>query len=262
MPVLAFVRRGAFVRHLHGGELLADANQIAFFDPGDVYRVSHPAQDGDACTAFAFAPETAGDALSSVRFGRSRRDRTIFPVRQATDGSRATIIVQALRRLLDRRCADALEVEELATWILGRVVAGLESSGAVGGRPVRPGTRESHRRIAARARLFLEARHAGPVSLAAVASAAGCAPFHLTRIFRRQTGIAMHRYLNRLRLRAALERFGEGVSDLTDLALDLGFSSHAHFSTVFRRELGLPPSQFRRCLSAASLREISKNLKA
>jgi AraC-like DNA-binding protein len=33
--------------------------------------------------------------------------------------------------------------------------------------------------------------------------------------------------------------------DLTTLALNLGFSSHSHFSAVFRRAFGLTPSQFR-----------------
>jgi AraC-like DNA-binding protein len=34
------------------------------------------------------------------------------------------------------------------------------------------------------------------------------------------------------------------ADDLTALALDLGFSSHSHFSAVFRRTFGLTPSRF------------------
>jgi AraC-like DNA-binding protein len=34
--------------------------------------------------------------------------------------------------------------------------------------------------------------------------------------------------------------------DLTALALDLGFSSHAHFTSAFRQTYGRTPSEFRR----------------
>jgi AraC-like DNA-binding protein len=35
----------------------------------------------------------------------------------------------------------------------------------------------------------------------------------------------------------------EGESDLSTLALDLGFSHHGHFTSVFRRLVGVPPSK-------------------
>jgi len=37
-----------------------------------------------------------------------------------------------------------------------------------------------------------------------------------------------------LRLRAVLEQLTEQETDLTTLALDLGFGSHSHFSDAFR----------------------------
>ena len=78
----------------------------------------------------------------------------------------------------------------------------------------------------------------------------------MARVFRQRTGVPLHRYLTRLRLRAALERLAGGVIDLTALALDLGFSSHSHFSDSFRREFARTPSDVRR----DALREMSKNL--
>jgi len=43
-------------------------------------------------------------------------------------------------------------------------------------------------------------------------------------------------------LRAALERLPENDRDLSMLALELGFSSHSHFTASFTREFGVPPS--------------------
>jgi AraC-like DNA-binding protein len=85
-------------------------------------------------------------------------------------------------------------------------------------------------------------------------------PFHLARVFRERAGVPVHRYLTRLRLRAALERLSDGADDLTALALDLGFSSHSHFTDAFRREFGRSPSDVRRDAGPRALREMSKDL--
>ena len=69
---------------------------------------------------------------------------------------------------------------------------------------------------------------------------------HLCRLFKEETGIPVHRYLNRLRLRQALESIVKGEEDLSDLALSLGFSSHSHFTTAFRKEFGISPREARR----------------
>ncbi len=84
------------------------------------------------------------------------------------------------------------------------------------------------------------------VTLDAVARAVHASPFHLARVFRQRTGAPIHRYLTRLRLRAALERLAGGANDLTALALALGFSSHSHFADAFRSEFGRTPSAVRR----------------
>jgi AraC family transcriptional regulator len=61
-------------------------------------------------------------------------------------------------------------------------------------------------------------------------------------------------------LRAALCEIADGARDLTALALELGFSSHAHFSFAFQRNFRASPSQIR--LSSARLAKLSRNTKA
>jgi AraC-like DNA-binding protein len=87
-------------------------------------------------------------------------------------------------------------------------------------------------------------------------------PFHFARIFQHGTGLPIHRYLTQLRLRASLDRLAEGRGDLTALALDLGFSSHSHFTGLFRKAFGKTPSEFREHASVREVREMSKNLEA
>jgi AraC-like DNA-binding protein len=52
-----------------------------------------------------------------------------------------------------------------------------------------------------------------------------------------------YQYLHRVRIREALHRIGDGEEDLLALALDLGYSSHSHFTRFFHRLVGVPPSQ-------------------
>jgi AraC family transcriptional regulator len=51
-----------------------------------------------------------------------------------------------------------------------------------------------------------------------------------------------------VRLLLALERLEDGERDLSRLALDLGYSSHSHFTAAFRRSFGTPPSAARKLL--------------
>jgi AraC-like DNA-binding protein len=57
-------------------------------------------------------------------------------------------------------------------------------------------------------------------------------------------GLPLYRYQLRLRLARALDLLAQD-GDLTTLALDLGFSSHSHFSAAFRQAYGRSPSEFR-----------------
>jgi len=72
-----------------------------------------------------------------------------------------------------------------------------------------------------------------------------CSPWFLCRAFRRVTGQTITGYRHALRLRVAIERLRDQCPDLTDLALELGFSSHSHFTAVFRKHLGATPSEVR-----------------
>ena len=74
--------------------------------------------------------------------------------------------------------------------------------------------------------------------------ALGTSPSYLAEVFREIVGIPLHRYQLDLRLMRASELLGT-QDDLASLALDLGFSSHSHFTTAFRRRFGKTPAEAR-----------------
>lgn len=93
-------------------------------------------------------------------------------------------------------------------------------------------------------RLALEpARDPG---LSELSKAVHLSPFHLCRVFKKHTGLPIHRYLERLRLRTALERVLHGKDPMSEVASAAGFWSGAHLSRSFSREFGIAPSRMRR----------------
>ena len=83
------------------------------------------------------------------------------------------------------------------------------------------------------------------VTLRELSIAARCSPWRLCRAFRRATGQTLTSYRHALRMQIAVERLRECETDLTELALELGYSSHSHFTYVFHRHLGVTPSEVR-----------------
>jgi AraC-like DNA-binding protein len=63
------------------------------------------------------------------------------------------------------------------------------------------------------------------------------------------TGGTIHQHRQGLRLAAGLTRLETGEA-LTDIALDLGYSSHSHFTAAFRSVYGAPPRQVRTWVTA------------
>jgi AraC family transcriptional regulator len=67
---------------------------------------------------------------------------------------------------------------------------------------------------------------------------------YLTQVFQQVEGVPLYRYHLTLRLARALDLLAE-YDDLSALGLELGFSSHSHFSAAFQRTYHRSPSSFR-----------------
>ncbi|MBI3411932.1 MAG: helix-turn-helix transcriptional regulator [Planctomycetes bacterium] len=245
---LVFPRAGLFVQHLPRTQVVADPNHVLFFNADVPYRVSHPVPGGDDCTVFDFAPDVLREALS--RYDPSVRDRphTPFPHTHGPSAPRVVLLQQLLRRRLHFGNDDALAAEEIALEMLDRVAADAHCVRGLKPARFRHATEQAHRSLVQATQAVLGERFRTPLSLTAIARAVHSSPFHLARVFRRHVEIPIHRYLHRLRLRAALECLADGAGDFTQLALDVGFASHSHFTEAFRREFDIAPSHFRRVM--------------
>jgi AraC-like DNA-binding protein len=229
---VALPYRGLLVWHVSGDDVIGDANQILFVAAGEPYRLSEPVPGGYAELILTVAPELLAELVQAK--AASLRFHPLFRRRRR----RADASVQCLRARLLHTAGNRDEpivTEEL-------LVALLRSALVEDPPPERPAA--ATRRLIRRAKEFVEAHATEPIRLADVARAAGASPAYLTDVFRRCEGLPLHRYAVQLRLARALAELPH-ASDLTALALDLGFSSHSHFTAAFRRAFGCTPSEFR-----------------
>ncbi len=224
---LAFVRSGAFVRRDRMGRHVADATRVVFFDPAEPYMVDHPVPGGDRSTVLLFDDATLREAV------RDARGERLFA--RATLAGNADIHLEHRRLLAGAHRRDEVEVEETALRLLQLTTGGADTPlhGAAAGRAAA---------LAADAQVLIAGSFTGRVTLNALANTLGASPFALCRAFRQATGSTVHQHLTSLRLATALEQLPRYHERLTDLALDLGFSSHSHFTQAFRNYFGRAPS--------------------
>lgn len=239
---IAFVRRGVFERRIGSQRSLGVANHAIFYPRGLVHRTSHPADGGDDCTVLHLERALLDEVSAAVLGGGAGA----LPL-DARPAPSALHLAQwrALRRC-ESGPADPVEVHERLLSLAACAVRTLARGEAPAHSPARPDTRRSHRDMAHDAARLLASRVAERWTLDRLADEACTSPFHLARVFKRELGTPVHRWLLGLRLREAVSRLAAGADDLTALALDLGFSSRGHLSDALRAEFGAAPSSLRR----------------
>lgn len=259
---VTLMRHGAFSRHFGKRVATADVNQATFFSKDSVYRVSHPGDCGDRGTSFEVMQPILNDIIRELDPSVDERPDRPFLLDSAPCDAKIFWRHREYVQRLERKVAEPLEPLWADVTGLQLIADVLEAASLhSGAKPKkRAATVGDHTARTEAAKTYMAARLGENISLDEIAAAVYASPFNFARIFQRHTGMPIHRYLTRLRLRASLERIAEPAADLTSIALDLGFSSHSHFTDVFRREFGKTPSEFRRTARRKSVRETSKNL--
>jgi AraC family transcriptional regulator len=231
---MVFPYRGVYVRHLGKGQAVAEANQVLFFNLAEGYRVSHPVPGGDASLSLAISEPQLRE-LAPRTFLRDGATLAFRQQRLRID-ARAQALVALVRHSLRQNIAETLQAESLALTLVQRAL-GLRTTHAAGASVGR-------QLLVDRAKLVLTSDLARRWTLAEIAAEVRCSPVYLTQVFQQVEGLPLYRYQLRLRLARALDLLAQ-YDDLTVLGLDLGFSSHSHFSSAFREAYGRSPSEFR-----------------
>ena len=105
-------------------------------------------------------------------------------------------------------------------------------------------TEDRNRRLL-RARDAMDRAYAEPLDVPAVAAIAHVSAAHFIRSFRAVFGETPHRYLQRRRVERSMFLLRESDRSVTDICLDVGFTSLGTFSRTFREIVGVSPSTYR-----------------
>lgn len=229
-----FPRTAVGIEHEHEPRFAANPNVIPFYNRGQRYLRHAVSGQGDRCDWFGMDRAIVREAVASVY--RTEREDPFSWTRARSDPK----IYLRQRRIFEAArtgSLPALAIEEQAIRLLKDVI------------PKDPGQAfaqvpQRGRELVYDVETLLGTRLDQALRLADIAAHVGSSVFHLCRTFRALTGRPIHRYLTQLRVRAGLERVC-GSPSLLDVALDLGFTHHSHFSNSFQREFGATPSSIR-----------------
>jgi len=92
---------------------------------------------------------------------------------------------------------------------------------------------------------FIDSHLDQPLRLADIAAAAGLSRMHFAVQFRATMGVSPHDYVLRRRIERAQEMLRRADGSLVEIALGVGFQTQPHFTTVFKRIVGVTPHAWR-----------------
>lgn len=253
--LFVFPRDGVWIQHEGGRPFVADANTVTYYNQGQCYTRRKLSEWGDQCEWFAVSPDAVAETLAQHEPAVFDRPNRPFRFTHGPSDPESYLRQRTVFEHVWREPqADRLFVEEQVLSVLADVarLAYLHLGTAVRRRPRTSPDVD----LVEAARDVIARRFTENLSLSDIARQVGASVFHLARIFKARTGFSLHAYRNQLRLREALERLSprrrrkptERHAELVHIALDLGFSSHSHFTETFRRSFGKTPSAVRASL--------------
>lgn len=93
-------------------------------------------------------------------------------------------------------------------------------------------------------KMLLQQNLVEPPSLEELGRKIGCSHFYLSRIFSTHTGQTITQHLRQLRMEKAARLLQSGEYNVTEAALEVGYSSLSHFSTAFHETFGCCPGLY------------------
>ncbi len=244
--VLVFARSCVYVRRADGAKFVSDPSVVAFWNRNLDYFRDPLSPEGAQSDWYAIDHGVVLDAVRSIDPAVEATPDRPFRFSHAPLDARTYLLQrQMLRLVLEGGVRQSLEIEEATLQMLRRL---MDRAYRHWGRKTisyesMKGSLQEE--IVERAEAVIAARFREPLSVSDIARQAGASAFHLCRLFRQHRKTTLHARCNRVRLRTALAYVLDTQMDLSELAFDLGYSSHSHFTWAFRREFGLTPSALR-----------------
>jgi AraC-like DNA-binding protein len=131
--------------------------------------------------------------------------------------------------------------QSIAVQIVIQLLRDAENNAVV--EPLKSGKENNH---ISRAIDYMQSYYNAGITLKDIGREINLSPFYFIRLFKAQTGKTPHKYLLDIRLQQAKALLKRGVNPVEEVARLCGFINVGHFSSVFRRNVGATPSEYRR----------------
>lgn len=226
---------------------VTDRNTVFFTNVGATYRRRNLTPHGLQNDWIDIRPEVLADMLTEAT-GRKHEPTSRFPWTSGPSPTTPLLRIHALNALLaSTESRNGLKIEETVLDVFHEIITA-NVAARVTPRRRRPSLAQAKFQYEAveQVRRTLATSPELPHALTTLAAGVHMSPFHLCRVFKKHTGLPVHRYLERLRLRRALACVLDTRERMINIAANCGFCSEAHLSNAFLREFGLRPSRLRR----------------
>ena len=251
--VMVLPVKGSFMQHfLDGKRIIAEPSQALFFSTGRPFRISHSIAEMDECLAFQFSTEMWNELLQTIVDSESMTGLEAHCLLSSNAIAERSLMFKKLTLGI----ADDIEMVERSFSLVSSALRSLRKK-KVEKRPSRQRRRLQQIETVQIALLKAPGKK---LSLSVLADSVSMSPFHLTRIFHQQVGTPLHQYHLRVRIAGAINSLLDTNTELTQIALEYGFSSHSHFTSVFHKMIGMTPDEFRMSANSKVKKETRKNL--
>jgi AraC-like DNA-binding protein len=251
-PTIVFPRTCVEITQAGEEPIVTDPNVTVLYRGRQEYSRVLVDPVGDRCDWFEIDPQFIRCIAQEIEPSQGDSNRSPIKHTHAPASSETYMLQRMLiRHVASETSPDRLLIQETLMRVVESVLRA--AYGRAGEKS--PTLKREHRELVEDAKAYIGLHYADTLTLADVGQAVGASSFHLARLFRRLTGRTIHRHLTNIRLRAALEELEDLATNITEIALGVGFASHSHMTKVFRERFGLTPSTFR-AQSSTHLRKI------
>lgn len=105
---------------------------------------------------------------------------------------------------------------------------------------------EQQQTLAQKVQRYIRAHYSEAIDRNSIAAAMYLSPEHLGKMYKKETGASIKDYLTDYRLQKARELLKKPGIRISDAALAVGFDNFTYFSTMFKKQTGLTPNEYRK----------------
>ena len=247
--VVAFSLRPVEVHFEGESPVILAPTTIALVHPNCAYTRQARSDRGQRTLFLSMDERTLRSVLARHMSIEPDDQHDLFPMRFGPSDARSQAMAIQLDRLLlrDRIEMQPLEFDELAMGIVDQAIgAVIRHKGDARVDELPEHTKRQQRGWVDDAIARLCQDSGRQWTLNELADSVDLSPAYLSRLFRKHTGHTLSQTLTIVRLIRVIERLPDMRGSLTRLAVECGFSSHAHMSTAFQSVLQLSPSTLAR----------------